>query len=568
MIATVACVTLFGMLNVVAIAELKTLDTLRISHPPHPDITLVAIDNKSLEQIGRWPWNRSIHADLLNKLVMVNPQAVAFDVNFAETQDVKNDTALAKAVAHAKFPVVLPVQALYVKGSVAPEKALVPIEMLRSKANVQLGHVNISLAADGAARLLPQTIAIARDSYTPFGAVIAGLLHAPYPTSGMYAIAFAGPAGTFPTYSVSDVLAGKIARDVLSDKIILIGATVSDLHDTVSVPLGNGVMAGVEWNANVIDNVLLGRYLFVVPRIWSILIWIVLSFLLFWFFSRVQLRMGIIFAALGIIVSIAASAALLRVGVEYPFFMNAVAVTAVFAAHGLYRWYAVEAEKRKLKKTFQNYFSPQIMSAIIRDPACLHLGGVKREVTIFFSDIRSFTTITESTEPEVLSRMLHEYFTEMTEEVLATDGVVDKFIGDAVMAFWGAPIAQEDHAERAVRAAIGMFARLKKLQEKWKAEGLAFVDIGVGIHTGLATVGNMGSAKRFDYTVIGDAVNAASRLESLNKEHKTHIIISEETKKHLPADIVCRNLGDVMVKGKTKALTIYEVVLEGVPPLK
>jgi adenylate cyclase len=200
------------------------------------------------------------------------------------------------------------------------------------------------------------------------------------------------------------------------------------------------------------------------------------------------------------------------------------------------------------------------MDAILKDPEKLKLGGERREVTILFSDIRSFTSMTESLPPQVLTRLLHEYFSEMTEEVLATDGVVDKYIGDAIMAFWGAPIPQPDQANRAVTTALNMIRRLKTLQEKWKEEGYPELDIGIGINLGVATVGNFGSTKRFDYTVIGDAVNAASRIEGLNKQYKSNIIISESTKRQLTLELKTEDLGEVPVKGKEKPIRIFRVL--------
>ena len=171
---------------------------------------------------------------------------------------------------------------------------------------------------------------------------------------------------------------------------------------------------------------------------------------------------------------------------------------------GFHYWSRKETEKRELRGAFQNYFSPQVMEAILNEPDKLKLGGERREVTILFSDIRSFTALTESLPPQTLTHLLHEYFSEMTEAVLATDGIVDKYIGDAIMAFWGAPIPQPDQADRAVRTAIDMLRRLKKLHEKWRKEEQPQLDIGIGINLGVATVGNFGSSKRYDYTVIGD----------------------------------------------------------------
>ena len=219
-----------------------------------------------------------------------------------------------------------------------------------------------------------------------------------------------------------------------------------------------------------------------------------------------------------------------------------------------------EVEKRLIKKAFQSYFSPQIMEAILKEPDNLRLGGHRAEVTVLFSDIRAFTALSESLAPEQLTHLLQEYFTEMTEEIIATDGIVDKFIGDAIMAFWGAPIPQPDQADRAVRTARNMIKRLQVLKQKWASEGYPSIDIGIGINFGIATVGNMGSAKRFDYTVIGDAVNAASRLEGLNKQFSSNIIISESTRSRLSEPVgVIDDLGNVEVRGKAEPMRIFRV---------
>jgi len=216
-----------------------------------------------------------------------------------------------------------------------------------------------------------------------------------------------------------------------------------------------------------------------------------------------------------------------------------------------------ETEKQKIRAAFQNYFSPQILEAILREPS--RLESQRREVTIMFSDIRSFTSLSEKVPPRQLTKMLQEYFDEMTEEVMATEGVVDKFIGDAIMVFWGAPIDQPDHADRAVITAKGMVKRLEKLKTKWASEGLPILDIGIAINLGVVTVGNVGSKRRFDYTLIGDAVNVASRLEGLNKQFNSHIIISESTKRHLSINVETHALGEVHLRGRDEPVTIFEV---------
>ena len=220
-----------------------------------------------------------------------------------------------------------------------------------------------------------------------------------------------------------------------------------------------------------------------------------------------------------------------------------------------------EKEKSRIKESFSNYFSPNILEAILNKPETLKEGGERREVVILFSDIRSFTSLCEKLPPQQLTQMLQEYFTEMTEEVHATDGMVDKYIGDAVMAAWGVPLDQSDKADRAVKTAINMIKRLEKLQDKWKSIGYPIFNIGIGINLGTVTVGNFGSAKRYDYTMVGDAVNAASRIESLTKEYQCQIIISESTKEQMMLPVTTKYLDEALVKGKEKPIRIYEVIV-------
>ena len=227
---------------------------------------------------------------------------------------------------------------------------------------------------------------------------------------------------------------------------------------------------------------------------------------------------------------------------------------------GFRYWTKKESEKRELRQAFQHYFSPQVLEAILKEPGKLKLGGERREITILFSDIRAFTALTENLPPQTLTHLLHEYFSEMTEAILATDGIVDKYIGDAIMAFWGAPIPQPDQADRAVTTAVDMLLRLKKLQKKWKKDGYPELDIGIGINLGVATVGNFGSTKRHDYTAIGDAVNSASRIEGLNKEYNSNIIISESTRSQLTLKFETEDLGEIQVAGKEKPIRVFRVV--------
>ena len=216
-----------------------------------------------------------------------------------------------------------------------------------------------------------------------------------------------------------------------------------------------------------------------------------------------------------------------------------------------------ESRRELLEATFEKYVSRQVLTEILRDPSNIHLGGEEKGVTVLFSDIRGFTPIAETMEPEALVALLNRYFVAMSEEILKTGGTIDKYIGDAIMAFWGAPIEDADQAEHAVQASLSMLKKLKNLNMQLVVEGRPEISIRIGLHTGRAIVGNVGSSRRFDYTVIGDTVNAASRMEGLNKDHGTQIIISDMVRNFLKDKTKWKSLGPVTVRGKSEPINIY-----------
>ncbi len=228
----------------------------------------------------------------------------------------------------------------------------------------------------------------------------------------------------------------------------------------------------------------------------------------------------------------------------------------------IFKYFTEEREKKKVRSAFQYYLNPAVINQLMEQPDKLKLGGEKKNLTVFFSDVRGFTTISESLTPEKLTSLLNEYFTPMTKIILDSNGLLDKYIGDAVMAVWGAPIPIEDHPDRAVVSSLKMLDELENLQKKWASEGLPFLDIGIGLNTGDMVVGNMGSDQRFDYTVLGDAVNLGARLEGINKNYGTRIICSEFTKNSLknPEKFLLRELDIIQVKGKNEPVRIFEVM--------
>jgi adenylate cyclase len=246
-------------------------------------------------------------------------------------------------------------------------------------------------------------------------------------------------------------------------------------------------------------------------------------------------------------------------GVWIPLTIPALAI--VFAFVGDLAWkYVVEGrEKRKVKKLFSRYVSKDVFDQLVADPSLAALGGARRHMTVLFSDIRGFTTMSEKGTPEDVVSQLNELFTRMVGVVFEHRGTVDKFVGDMVMALYSAPLDDADHADHAVQTALAMIRTLNEMNREWQSQGKPTLDIGIGINTGDMVAGNIGSETIMSYTVIGDAVNLGARLESLNKDYGTRIIISESTRAELKGRYDIHPLGDVVVKGKTKPVAIFEV---------
>jgi adenylate cyclase len=389
-----------------------------------------------------------------------------------------------------------------------------------------------------------------------------GSMSAPLDPRDRLLINYAGPGGTFRHLSAVDLMSGKLGPDAVRDRIVFIGATAAGTYDLRVTPT-SPIMPGVEKHANVAANVLSGRFLR--RPDWVELVEMAgiagFPFVLAWLLPRLRpvVSLGAVLAVWGAV--FAAVHLAFRGGLWLPVVYPTLALGLTFVGITVYRLLTEERQRLWTKRAFQRFVSPEVVEQIMDNPAALQFGGEVRSLTVLFTDIRDFTGFTERHQPQEVVQMLHEYLTRMVDQVLVQQGTLDKFIGDAVMAIFGAPLPQPDHAERACRAALGMIRELDVLQARWAAEGREPFRMGVGINTGEMVVGNLGSEQLFDYTVVGDGVNLAARLESLNKEYKTTkpIIISEST--YLAAkdvlDVV--RLGEVTVKGKSRPVVIYEL---------
>ncbi len=386
---------------------------------------------------------------------------------------------------------------------------------------------------------------------------------------GSFLINYSGPFKTYPHYSMGDVIDGTVPPQTFKGKIVLMGPTALGIADLRPMPFQTVDYFGVELHANVLDNLLnndIGGRGFIKRGINEEIIDVV-------FILIFGLGMGYLFARLKPLQSTFSviAAGLAFWGITYLLFTHfnmwlylvipAGALVVNYGAITSFRMVFEEREKRKVRKTFERYVSPGVIRLIEQDPKkYFKAGGELKELSILFSDIRAFTTIAENLTPDELVLLLNEYLGEMTDILFERWGTLDKYIGDAVMAFWGSPFPQTDHAARACAAALDMSKRLEELNLKWEVEGKKALSIGIGINTGQVNVGNMGSSRRFAWTVMGDPVNLASRLEGQNKEYHTTRLISEFTYAQVKDQYVCRDLDRIRVKGKLQPVRIYELM--------
>lgn len=393
------------------------------------------------------------------------------------------------------------------------------------------------------------------------------LIKIPVDTSwGRILINHLGPDRTIPHFSLADAYDGNFTAEQkkrLKGMSLLLGPTAVAINDMRANPF-DAMINGVENHAAVIDNILSKRFMRRTENIYVTELSIVLG-------------LGLLFAPLMIFARASwagLAAALFLVGYyyfdKYVWFgkgqwvymgMPFLEIGMLFVGTTLYKYIVEEREKRKVKGTFSLYLSPEVIDQVLDDPEGLKLGGTKQDLTVFFSDVRSFTTISESLSPEKLCELMNDYFTPMTSIILRSQGVLDKYIGDAIMAFWGAPIAIQDHADRAVSAALDMLAALDQVNRNLAQKSFPRIEIGMGLNTGPMSVGNMGSTERFCYTVMGDAVNLGARLEGLTKEYGVKIMISQFTRAKISRqDFFVRDLDDIRVKGKLEPVKVFEVL--------
>jgi adenylate cyclase len=377
-------------------------------------------------------------------------------------------------------------------------------------------------------------------------------------------INFFGEPRSFQMIPFIDAVQGNYETDLFKDKIVLIGPWSSkEFHDEVLSPRSNeNPMPGVEFRANEIQTILENKFLHNQTSLQAIATAATISLVLALILSYLSITLSLVVTLAGLGLYWASAHYFYRQGLilnmVYPF----LAIILTYLGSWVYKYFISDRKKRELKGAFSHYVSEDLVNEISRNPDLVKLGGEKREVTVFFSDIKGSTTHSETTKIEDWVAQINEYFTVMEGIIKRSGGTLDKYEGDAIMAFWNAPIAQENHVERGYTAALEMRSALLKLHEKWGTEGKPLIEFRIGINTGEALVGNFGSETRFDYTVMGDTVNTASRLESAaNKAYGTHVCVAGGTTDAAAANnFIVRELDSVLLPGKKEAVKIYELL--------
>lgn len=630
---------------------------------PESDTVIAAVDEKSIDELGRWPWSRQILARLVDKLVDSGARVIGFDVVFSSPEDslggrvlnevkgrleaeglglssaysilrdsimeLDSDARFATALKNSRRSVLgyffhfspsglehlsesqlhASFESIYsdrfrgfIKSRDSLDLSSIPLRSVYavesnvpalSGKGIEAGSISFDVSVDGSVRKLPvvvryHDITSGKDHYFPafslrvlekyLGGMLLFkvgdlgiekvLLDSPEPVEipvnryGETFVNFLGARYTFPHFSVTDILNDRIPRERLEGKIVLVGATATALEDLKVTPF-DPVLPGVEMHATIIDNILRGQvlrqpeWLFILDSA-SLILWGMIATFVY---SRVGAFPGLLcwigisalqfgfghwtFSSLGFFVS------------EFFFVLENF---ILFLSLTIYRYAREEKQKRFIQNVFSQYLSPTVVEKLVKHPSSLKLGGEQKELTAMFTDLAGFTTFSEKLSATELVDFLNEYFTEMTEILIRNEGTLDRYDGDAIKAFFGAPVYFEDHAKRACWVCIEMQDRLSRLRKRWREEGKPELIMRIGINTGSMVVGNLGSKIRMAYGMNGDSVNLAARLEGVNKYYGTNTIISESTCAQARAFIEVRELDRIRVVGRATAVTIYELL--------
>lgn len=568
----------FGALGFTApwhVLELKGFDALTRATAPHASqfpITIVAIDEASFGQVGKqWPWPRAVYARLIDQLVKSGAMVIALDITLSEPSNAgaADDAALADAIRRAGN-VVVASERVYEETAVSRQWLRVNPLPAFVQAGASNGYVNVELDPDLAARRIP----FAADAFWKriverLQSLQPGLVNAAMPPAGAM-IRYAGGDHTFPYVSLYQVLDAQkyLPPDAFRDQLVLVGrdikanvdarAAQADLFATPFTGTTGGLMPGVELHANVLETAFRGAALRPAPPGSSAALVALVVALSALVLRRWRPLLGAL-AALGLVAALGGLdwALFQRANTWLPVFAAMASAITMYIACGAVAYVAERRRRGEIRRAFSLYVSPEVVDHVMAHPERLALGGERREVTMMFTDLEGFTSLTERLGAEQVAQILNLHFTRATAIVKRHRGTVNRFIGDAIMAMWGAPVEDPDQAWHACVAAVEMQRDMELLREELVARGLPPIRMRIGLHSCTAVIGNLGSSDRFDYTAIGDGVNLAARLEGVNKAYHTGVLLSGETAQRLDGRMGLREVDRVIVKGKSEAVTIF-----------
>lgn len=597
--AIVVVASMFGLLEVLELQSLNMLFWLRGPQAPTTPIVIVNIDEDTFNDLNmQWPFPRSKHAELLDILSKGKPAAIGLDIVFSEPSALgpKEDEALAAAIQRAGNVVLAAANTETQGVGSRVESWNLPLPKLRKHA-AGFGPVNHKIDPDGNVRRTVLAYSMYEDRLQTFDwhlyqlAVKAGYKAKPLPRRDEFLINYRGGPRTFLWVPYYQVLREEVKIEDLKGTIVLVGATSPILHDVFSAPFAEGhIMPGVEIHANVLETLFagnrlrtvptytfqikvpyapelrrhVGRFLHVpdtVPVHASLEILVVLFLAIAAVWLTTALRPLRAFFVLAVAAVLMGTLAVVAFTVWYVW-LEAVAATSAGVLGYVVTVVREYIQEQREKKRLSRFFSPSVRDHIVRHQDENALGVTRRPLTVLFSDIRGFTSLSEKLPAEQVVELLSDYLTELTDIVFKHGGTVDKYVGDCIMALYNAPLDQKDHALQAVRTAVAFQKATHEISDRWEAKVGLPVRNGVGVHTGEAVVGEMGSKGRSEYTAIGDTVNLAARLESITKDFKSPIVISESTYEHVKGEFAARALGEVHVKGREQPVRIYAVLAD------
>jgi len=544
---------------------------------PHSDVVIIAIDEQSIARLGRFPWSRDVFTRFVDKASAYGAKAVFLDVFFSEHESEKVDQAFAASLQRAGMVSLGVAVEFNDAGEVEHVTRNIP-ELQR--ASREAPYVNLIPDNDGvvrwaslilkngdtilesyslsAAKALLQPVSMSLNSYS----IDLGNIKIPTNRNYSFLINYTGPPGVFSKYSFVDVVDEIVPVESIKDKILLVGATALGVYDMRVTPYSNNT-PGVEVHASVVDSIVSERFVqrnefhVIVDLFFIVFLGFLSSFVTLNTKNYISLPLvvAIFFGYCGLVAVAFISGHWL--GFVYP----AMSLMLAYSYTAYFKFFVLDKKVRLIRRMFSTYVSRHVVDQLVKDPSLAKVGGESRVVTALFSDLENYTAFSEKLPPESVVKTLNEYLSEMSTSILSHEGTLDKFMGDGIMAFWGAPLAQTDHAGHAVRCALEMIGKVNDMSKSWGCDSGDTLKVRIGINSGRSIVGNVGAESlKVEYTAIGDSVNLASRLEQINKLYKTQLIVSEHTYNLLTKDLfAARKLDFVKVVGKSCAVFIYEI---------